>query len=472
MRATIYGCCVVRKPTAVGCNIFAGGFTLGVSDHFKILAHLEHDGYATEVAKKNIPRLEIFDSPDRWPDKKHFDKQGGIDFLYSNPPCAVWSVASSINRGAVDGRWQRDPRLQRVKDIFGLLAKYQPTVWCWESVTQAYTRGRILVDELIARADEEGYAATCVLLNAAFLGAPQHRKRFFLVFHRVRLPWEKYIPDFEAEPITPGQVLKGIKADKLMMSAPTPKVLKLIAKTKPGERLVRTFERLNRHPKIAADGHTIGRPSFLFFRLHPDRTPGVVFADRTIHYKEDRYLALNEVGALNGFPASWDWVSKKHERAIAQGVLPPVGRWLAKVVAAGIRRNEPATLGDPMLVDFRTAPGLIQGISAAVPLAFEPPTDLEGRKDPKRRPKNPGNRVPRAPARAFDPGLVVLPRRFPRPEDGEQSGTYLRRLLRTRAGEFTDEQLAAMVRVSYANRKTTPADVAWNRGQLKRGRKD
>lgn len=73
----------MTKPTAVGCYIFAGGFTLGVKTHFDVLAHLEADAYGVATARRNFPRLPIHVGPDNWPTRDFH----GVDFVYGNPPC-------------------------------------------------------------------------------------------------------------------------------------------------------------------------------------------------------------------------------------------------------------------------------------------------------------------------------------------------------------------------------------------------
>ena len=50
-----------RALYAVGANIFAGGFTLGVARYFTVLAHLEHaDRYGATVAQSNFKGLAVY----------------------------------------------------------------------------------------------------------------------------------------------------------------------------------------------------------------------------------------------------------------------------------------------------------------------------------------------------------------------------------------------------------------------------
>jgi len=49
----------MKKPTALGCQIYAGGFTLGVRRYFRVLAHLELNNYGVSTVARNLPRLPI-----------------------------------------------------------------------------------------------------------------------------------------------------------------------------------------------------------------------------------------------------------------------------------------------------------------------------------------------------------------------------------------------------------------------------
>lgn len=492
-----------RRPTAVGANIFAGGFTLGVSQHFEVLAHLEHDDYGVEVARANFPGLRVFTSLDAWPETAN----KRIDFVYANPPCAIWSLAGNrLDRGD----WTKDPRLQRVRDIFGLVERYRPRVWAWESVCPAYEKGRPFVDELIARAAALGYAASCVLIDAQYLRAPQTRKRFFLVLHRVAIDWAAARPDYALPPVTVGDALKGVKPNQFQSRiADTPigkQMRKLIAGTPPGGRLAGTFDQVIKNPVRGPNGKTSGKPSFLAYRIDPTKVAGVVFGDKTFHHLEARHLALNELGAIHGFPPTWDWVGEHHRLDVQRGVLPPVGEWLARAVAAAIAADRKIRAPITTLVDLRRPPGLIQagldlGIgktesarrtrsveahAATAPRAGQkglPPPSAEGearelpakqaraRRDVERfnreAPRDAPAKVRRTAAAVVDYAAVSIPAALGKvAPSASTSGEVIREALRS--GKFTDEAIAAAIRQRFTGRKTTVADVAWNRNQLRK----
>jgi site-specific DNA-cytosine methylase len=476
----------MKKPSALGANIFAGGFTLGVSKYFNVIGHLEHDDYGVEVAKANFPRLPVFTGTDTWP--KELPPGSSLDFLYSNPPCAVWSLAG--NR--IGRNWTKDPRLQRVRDVFELVERYRPKVWCWESVCQAFERGRPFVEELAAAAVKLGYAVTYLLVDAQYLNAPQTRKRFFLVLHRVVIDWDKARPTFQPGP-TVGDALRGVKPQKHLMSrfANTDigkQMVELIDQTPPGGRVSATYERLITDQRRSESGKLVGKPSFLAYRIDPAKKAGVVFGDKTFHHREPRHLAVNELGALHGFPPDWNWVNEKHRLTVQRGVLPPVAEWLARNVAKAVKMNVPARAGDRTLVDYRTPPGAIQGglsaLPAGVDLNWRPgrgepgpkPAPEAGQGARKRalappKPAGPGARtrtggVESLGGRKNNPTKIVgnTPRPSRSRSGGLTSGEFIRaRLLERR---YADEEIVALVLKNFEGRKTTAADVAWNRRKI------
>lgn len=503
----------MKKLNAVGANIFAGGFTVGVSKHFNVLAHLEHDDYGVAVTKANFPKMPVVIGTDEWPEKANKP----IHFLYSNPPCAIWSLAGN-KHGRID--WRQDPRLQRVRDIFALVDRYRPQVWCWESVCQAFEKGREFVEELADEAAKLGYSATYLMIDAMYLRAPQTRKRFFLVLHRVAIDWEKFRPDFDAPPVLPRDVLRGVKPNhydnkRIHQFAATEigkQMITVLKATPPGGRLAGTFEEMVEKGAIkkklverkGGKVTTLGKPSFLAYRINPDQVLGVIFGDKTFHHKEPRHLALNELGVLHGFPPEYNWVSNFHRLDVQRGVLPPVGEWLARVVAAGIKANRALKKPTRTFVDFRRAPGTVQDVLAlprdadlnwrpGKPPAAPDRDELaaRGREGGPKRAENPlegprrrasarggagpaGDRTgnggkkglsggPRGPVPTEFKAVLAALARGERPPT---SGLLIR--ARILEGKLDDEAMAAEVRKLWPGRTTSKSDVAWNRGQLRK----
>jgi hypothetical protein len=81
----------------------------------------------------------------------------------------------------------------------------------------------------------------------------------------------------------------------------------------------------------------------------------------------------------------------------------------------------------------------------------------------KTKQKQPAPKKPKGPS----PEVLMehLPKSFPKPEEGEKSGQYIRRLLAMET--YSDETICA-ASLQFIGGKTKPKDVQWNRSQLKK----
>lgn len=344
----------MAKPTALGVYIFAGGFTVGVEKHFKVLGHLEDGDFGVQTARLNWPRLPIHTDPATWPLRALRDK---VDFIYCNPPCAPWSATGRRATQGYDS-WRTDPRIECVRRAFGAFEAIRPRVWVWESVPGAYTAGRPMVDELIAAAAKLGYSATCFLTDAQLHGLPQRRQRFHLVLHNVELTFSE--PPGKIVPV--GRALRGIKPrwwpehGRLMT--------RLIRNTKPGDGLRETYDRLFPKPRRNAKGQAIGRPTWMNFRLEADRpAPTLIGAGHAVHPTEHRFIAPEEQAALCAYPRDFKW----HGRGgalyaqICRAVTPVIGDYLGSVAARGVKLNRRLRKPQRFVVDFRKLRNVTEG---------------------------------------------------------------------------------------------------------------
>lgn len=343
------------RPTALGTYIFGGGFSLGLKEHLEVVAHFEGDGgYGAESVRRNQPEIPVFVGQDAWPVRELKALYPDLGLIYGNPPCAAWSpIGRVVNAGSSEEQWARDPRVSCIREMFNLLEVLRPTVWAWESVPQAFTRGRKLVDELTARAARIGYAAYYVLHNAMYLGAPQHRKRFFCVFTKVALDFRCSFP----EPETVRQALKRMKltedSDDVVPSANvSPKLWKMV---KEGEPLRHAFAAY-----VEKTGDVSHRKQgFATKKAAWDRPSPAMVGPRIFHPGEPRLYSVAESLHISGFPTTYRMTGGNHARVheIARGVLPPVGRWLGETVARGLRAQKVVDSGTRFVVEYFQPPG-------------------------------------------------------------------------------------------------------------------
>lgn len=173
--------------TAVDCQGFAGGFTLGVVQAgFTLTAKKEMKGaFGATNCERNRHllgdswRTEV-GTGDMWS-----VPHGGADLVFGNPPCSAWSVMSSKTfRGA------ESKILGCTWAFVDYAARVRPQVAVFESVPQAITRedGRELMRHLRAHLEEKTdlrYDLHHVRHNALALGGPAHRPRYFWVASQV-----------------------------------------------------------------------------------------------------------------------------------------------------------------------------------------------------------------------------------------------------------------------------------------------
>lgn len=442
-----------EKPLkAVGAFIFAGGFTLGVREHFNVLAHLEGNGHGVETARHNFPDLPIYVGADNWPRESLADE--GVDLVYTNPPCAAWSQAN----GKSGTHWRGDDRVDCTRLCFTLLRDLRPRVWVWESVRGAFTKGREFVNELAEQAHDLGYAVTFLYLDAAAHGVPQRRRRFMFVAHDVELDFDideragsvttvRDVMESDAWPDDPGPTEK-ISQDLLWAS--------LIPRVGPGEQVVRLFDaEFQDHVQAyRSKGLNVpGRPSFQVRRVPLDDVCYTLTGGANkLHPHEDRMLGVREYAAISGYPKDFEFVGSTgyQYKQVAQAVLPPVGEYVARVAAHGIRRGEPAEPGSTRFVDVSTEKRVERYLTGGpVPLD---PGGLVG---------DPG---PAAPEPEPEPAELPLAQVW-RPKPGTRRVHYLRMLIM--AGQLTSAQMLQLIRYFWPESKMTGADVSYHRRKLK-----
>lgn len=449
---------VKQKPTALGVHIFAGGFTVGVkAAGFDVLGHLEDTEYGVATARANWPALDVRVGRTNWREEEFASR---IDLLYANPPCAIFSVCGvSTTRGA--DAWRTDSRLGCWHRAFEVFAAVRPRVFALESVCQAYTKGREVVDQFTRDALVLGYSVQHVLEDAQWMGVPQSRKRFFFVAHDPKLDL-KFKVDF-GDTVTVAEALAGINdspADWRKARRFDEIHLRCMQIMKGGDRLKDAYDRLFPSPEINCRGQAVGRPGFMVHRLRPDVPMGVFVGDICIHPNQHRHLNDAEMRAICTYPQNFKlagspdgWGSQ-----LARAVMPNVGRWLATAVReslGGILSNANSRV---LLVDLRRPPGTIEDISSR----YEGSAVFTVKPFVKNRSTNySAVTLTKLPTK---PQLTSLSSGDYRPNSGEGSGEFIRRLWVN--GLNDPNVLVALVHQNWPGRKTRVGDVYYNYRKL------
>jgi DNA (cytosine-5)-methyltransferase 1 len=324
----------VKKPTALGVHIYAGGFTLGVLKHFNVLAHFEEWRFGVDTVRNNLKLDVHVDQPAGWPIK---DYAGRVQFVFANPPCAPWSQL----RGKDGADWRTNPQVEHWLHCLDLLDRLKPDVLACESVRGVYKRGREMLDPRIAAASKRGYRATHVLCNALEHGVPQSRPRYFLILSKYDLPWK---PTGLKRDATIADAWKGgFKTETQVKRSKTAE--KWIKKTRPGDDLRRTFN-LHVQPddmQHGTNGRVVGRPPFAWKRLRKEGLSHVITGGPNfVHNTKNRFLTVEEQAALCGYPKWYKFSGSPSAQypQIGKAVMPPVAEYIARIVAEALKKKK------------------------------------------------------------------------------------------------------------------------------------
>lgn len=339
---------------ALGCHVFAGGFSMGVRRVMPVLAQLEiHDfGRETVDAVLGIPFINET-TWEAWPRIE-------ADFLFGNPRCTGFSTITSGYSDAIHGPFAKCTR--DIRDLCAYGTKHDVPVIAWESVQQAYSVGRPLLDLL---RDEvfapRGYRICHMFLNAASFGNAQRRRRYFFVAYKRGRNFCVVPPPIADRPTTVRDVIEqyegletracnyGAKSGTYDADTYTSVCREdqlVIPHLRPGE----DFNAFARRGAMAAISPKFQaawdrRLSDIPFSLHcPTRLwydgwcPTLSSScSNFIHPTLPRPITVREMSRLMGWPeGAWPRGPRPNAQ-VAKGICPEVGAWLAEQVALYLR---------------------------------------------------------------------------------------------------------------------------------------
>lgn len=348
----------MSKPTALGCYIFQGSFSLGVEPYFNILATLEDGTFGEATTRLNFDH-EIHNVVEDWPLTYYRDK---INFMYANPPCAPFSPMGGGMKGT--DAWRTDDRISCWKNLIEAALVVQPDVFVGESVPKLYTNGWELVKAYTKDLIEAGYPRIYyVLHDIKFMGAPQQRRRFFFVASKYGLQWP--VPNHpqvtfndaleSLEDPGPYKMLYDEFAEMYHIVPPGGGVRELF------------FEYYGGEDKVKEMG--LRKPRFVLHKVNPELPTGTIFGHTVLsHPTEPRYLGVRELGRLMGYPDDYKWSQDftydpdnlgpyhsqlaKNGSEMVKAVTSFAGRYAAKTAADGIA-NKNKVIGRPIVTEIK-----------------------------------------------------------------------------------------------------------------------
>jgi site-specific DNA-cytosine methylase len=323
---------------ALGIHTFAGGFSYGVQQIMDVKTHLEVHGFGLETAKK-MCNVEIHNSPaEDWPDV-------AAEFAFGNPRCTGFSTITSGYSAVIHG-----PFSNATRDIieFCNYCTDKFPIFTFESVQQAYSTGRPLLNKLVEQVSAAGYRVAHLFVNSGSFGNAQHRKRYFFVAYDKSKNFNIEPPTLPSHRVTLFDAIWHLRHNKQdgtkfnSITKLTPEEQKVIEMMPNGWDL-NTFAVYNSDilPERMKDTYLMRR-SALPFSLHCPRRlvwtlncPTIFSsAGRFIHPDQDRPLTLGEISTIMG------WPEPPHNEnngaciaEIAKGVCPCVGEWVATQAA-------------------------------------------------------------------------------------------------------------------------------------------
>jgi DNA (cytosine-5)-methyltransferase 1 len=339
------------KPTAIDLFAGCGGFSIGLKKAgFENLLSVEWDASCCETFRKNIsPRILqcAIQEVDTFP---------SCDLLVGGPPCQGFS-----NLGE---RVPNDPRRQLWRDFLRALRDAQPLIFVMENVPPILKSAEY--QEIRKQAEKLGYKTEGRILNAADYGAPEVRKRAFIIGSRIGeppfpSPTHRDPSDpatFETRALPPWRTVRDAIADLPrepdggnwhIGRNPTPMSLKRYRCIPPGGN------RWDLPPDLMPGcwkRKTKGGTD-LFGRLWWDRPSVTIRTEfykpekgRYLHPEEHRPITHREAARLQGFDDDFLFVGKKIEVGIQIGnaVAPPIayeiGLAAAKAIDYWKRQND------------------------------------------------------------------------------------------------------------------------------------
>lgn len=341
----------MKRPTALGCHIYSGSFTLGVSRVFDILGQWEEGPWGAATFELNFPGVPHPLKLEDWPVTS---LTGAVNLIYANPPCAPWSCVGGLLGMA-------DPRLTYTRNVMDLALELKPEVLIIESVPRAWSPsgGQDFYTAFAEDFQRAGYAVTIYLTNALLVGASQWRERFHFIVHKHEFDIPKPTMTIESVP-TVRDVIGDLEHSARWIGEEPTLSNHVVKRPSPIE--LNTLRYLGEGDsyndgvtRAQAAGLEAKRARNIAQRLRYDSTSStMVDIGAVVHPTADRMITLREGARLCGYPDDFVFAlinrpTRTHDARsadVTQAVLAPVGEYLAKLAQRSLDNlaAEPGTL--------------------------------------------------------------------------------------------------------------------------------
>lgn len=317
-----------RDLKALGINIYGGGFTLGVLNHFQVLAQLEEIDLGKKTFDLNFAGLARPLDIKEW--GSYIDAHKGTPFVFANPPCAPWSSANT-HPGKTKASRFLDQRLALTGHTYQAAQEIRPLVFISESVENAYNIGKSHYDPFVESWMKLGYSVTLFLTDAILHGAPCQRRRFHFIAHKDELQLGQ-VPRLERA-ATVRDAIWDLRLDKTFGTVPQhqpqamhPNIMKLLPHVPPGGVV--------RRIAMMAPGYPGPGVGFLVKKFHWDYPSHTMVGFGFAHPDGKRMITFREAMRMCTYPDTF--LAHAPVEAV-DAVLPIVGDFLAGVAKRTIK---------------------------------------------------------------------------------------------------------------------------------------
>ena len=306
-----------RKPTVVSLFAGAGGSSQGYKQAgAKVRLAVEWDERAAESYRLNFPRtpIHVGDVTELTGDQA-LDlaglEPGELDLLDGSPPCQGFSISGR--------RHLTDPRNQLFREFVRLLQTFQPRGFIMENVA-GMARGKMkaVLNECLEEFRSSGYRVKAGIVTASWYGVPQKRQRLIVTGTREDLNRDPVLAPPRTKPVTAGSALIGVQ-NQTFHSGLSDLALEIWRAT-PANSLP---------PKA----EFLGGRFFNFRKLDPRKpSPTIIATVEITHWEEARYLTIEELKRLQGFPDDFQLIGSYGTRykQIGNSVPPPLTQAIAE----------------------------------------------------------------------------------------------------------------------------------------------
>lgn len=265
-------------------------------------------------------------------------EKGELDLFDGSPPCSSFSTAGKREKGWGKQKNYSDTK-QRTDDLFyeyiRILKGLMPKVFVAENVKGlALGKAVGMLKDFMQRMEQCGYNVTAQILDAQYLGVPQHRERCIIIGVRndigIKPPLIKPIDYI----VTVGEALKGVKNNQ--------EEIEMLEYSLQKYRIGKIAKNLPKNPRNRIQGSSIMHGSYFNLVRESIYCPcsticqmnGAEYASGNLHPLYDRKFTIPELKRICSFPDDFILTGsyKKQWERLGRAVPPIMMYHISKTI--------------------------------------------------------------------------------------------------------------------------------------------